>query len=173
MRWKTINCEISNTESQTCIFSVTVNWLTYFFESLSYHRCRNHRTSTSQYKKINSEPNFSSEVSPWKAWVLLWGLFGSWVRSVKCFKIIVPNVFDSWKNKLLYDYYYNVWGPLKIYENLWSSLKMPEQSWTLIKISARLWKCLNITENYYLNSELVWKPLLALFIAEWSSIYVL
>ena len=47
-------------------------------------------------KKINSKPNFSSKVSPWKAWVLLGGLFGSWVRFVKCFKIIVTNVFDSW-----------------------------------------------------------------------------
>ena len=28
-------------------------------------------------------------------------------------------------------------------------------------------------ENYYLNSKTVWKPLLAPFIAEWSSTYVL
>ena len=38
-------------------------------------------------KNLNSKPNFSSKVSPWKAWVLLGGLFGSWVRFVKCFKI--------------------------------------------------------------------------------------
>ena len=41
-----------------------------------------------------------------------------------------------------------------------------------MKISAHLWKCLNITENFYLNSETVWKSLLAFFIAEWSSTYV-
>ena len=52
-------------------------------------------TSTSQHKK-NSKLHFSSKVSPWKAWVLLGGLFGSWLRFVKYFKITVPNVFDSW-----------------------------------------------------------------------------
>ena len=30
MRWKMSSCEISNTKSKICIFSVTVNWLTIF-----------------------------------------------------------------------------------------------------------------------------------------------
>ena len=91
---------------------------------------------------------------------------------------------DLWKSLVISE---NSWTLLNTYENLltllkmsencsehlWKSLKRPKHSWTTRKLSARLWKCLNIIENYYLNSGTVWKPLLALFIAEWSSTYVL
>ena len=70
---------------------------------------------------------------------------------------------------------------------------MPENRWTSVKISGDLLKCLNITgqlgkslllsenvwislkisENYSFNYETVWKLLLALFIAELFSTYVL
>ena len=46
---------------------------------------------------------------------------------------------------------------LNIYENLWSSLWRPKHSCTTREISARLWKCLSITQNYCLNSDMVWK----------------
>ena len=62
---------------------------------------------------------------------------------------------------------------LNICENLYSSLKRPNHSWTTRKISARVWKSLNITENYYFDSQTVLKFLLALVIAEGSLTYVL
>ena len=78
-------------------------------------------------------------------------------------------------------------------ENLWSLLKITEHRLTPMKISEHYWKCLrtalNIYENLWssrkkseyhgkllktsFNSETVWKPLLALFIADWFSTYVM
>ena len=42
-------------------------------------------------KKAHSEFHFSSQVYPWNAWMLLGGLFGSWVRFVKLFKITLQS----------------------------------------------------------------------------------
>ena len=74
----------------------------------------------------------------------------------------------------------HLWKGLNIAEHLWISVNITENVWKLLwtsmKISGHLWKCLNITktsENYCFNYETVWKPLLALFIAKWSSTYVL
>ena len=87
----------------------------------------------------------------------------------------------------------NYWTSLNTNENLWTLLKMSENRWISMKIYGHLWKCLNIvgqlgksllvsenvwvsletSEYYYFNSKTVWKPLLALFIADWSPTYVM
>ena len=48
-----------------------------------------------------------------------------------------------------------------------------EHLWKSLVISEKVWISRKTFENYCFNSETVWKPLLALFIADWSSTYVM
>ena len=79
----------------------------------------------------------------------------------------------------------HLWKSLVISENAWTQLNTYENLLTLVKLSencsGHLWKSLVVCENVWIlrktsknhcvNSETVWKPLLALFIADWSSTY--
>ena len=48
-----------------------------------------------------------------------------------------------------------------------------EHLWKSLVISENVWKSLKTPDNYYFNSQTIWKTLLALLIAEWFSTNVL
>ena len=79
-----------------------------------------------------------------------------------------------WKSLVISE---NAWTSMKTYETLLTLLKVSEScSEHLLKslvISENVWILRKTFENYCFNSETVWKLLMALFIVNWSSTYVL
>ena len=117
---------------------------------------------------------------PWS--VLLWrknsALFRAWTAIIRSENLIITE--DYWRSLNTYE---NLWTLLKMSENRWISMKIPGHLWKCLKVAEHLgktlivsenvWRLLKTSENYFFNSGTVWTPLLALFIADWSSTYVL
>ena len=77
-----------------------------------------------------------------------------------------------WKSMVISE---DAWTQLNTYENLLTLLTLSENCskhlWKSLVVCENVWILRKTSKNHCVNSETVWKPLLALFIADWSSTY--